>query len=53
MHVYFTLIFFTKCIVIFRQRIHLGMDEKYEMDQTCQKFCTQLAKALIVFFLLC
>ena len=32
-----------------RQRIHVGMDEMYEMDR---KFHTQLVKALIVFFLL-
>ena len=31
------------------QRIHVGMDEMYEMDQ---KFYTQLAKASIVFFFL-
>ena len=35
------------------QRIHVGMDEMYEMDQTYLKFYTQLAKELIVFTLLC
>ena len=35
------------------QGIHVGMDEMYEMHQTLQKFYTQLAKELTVFFFLC
>ena len=31
------------------QRIHVGMDEMYELDQTYQKFYTQLAEELTVF----
>ena len=34
-------------------RIHVGMDEMYEMDRTYHNFYTQLAKKLIVFFSLC
>ena len=29
-------------------KIHVEMDEMYEMDQTYKKFYTQLAKELIV-----
>ena len=31
------------------QQIHVGMDEMYELDQTYQKFYTQLAEELTVF----
>ena len=34
------------------QWIYTGMDEIYEMDQTYQKFYTQLGKGLIIFFFL-
>ena len=40
-------------VKIDKQRIHVGKDEIYEMNRTYQKFYTQLAKELIVFFFLC
>ena len=35
------------------QRTHVGINEMYEMDRTYQKFYTQLAEELTVFFFLC
>ena len=35
------------------QRVHVGINEMYEMDRTYWIIYTQLSKELIVFFLLC